>query len=326
MNGDSLGSKLASQAVSLFRTIKEIDKKISAPLLFRPEELSIKFNTYILNIVIEKYKIDVVVNANAILFDIENISAPVIYDLVDDHLEPNKYVGLTESRVEKIKRDIEASRGIICVSEVLERKVKKLGLHSSVVTIENGVDLEKFRGSKSIKDRLGLKNKYIFGYIGGVERWTGIDRACEEYLKIADGSTAMIVVGDSKKEFFQNLKDKYQDQIDFVGQVSPEEVGNYFKSLDVGLIPFRINSFTQNSFPIKALEYGVSNVQVISTPLRALMEKNFPFIEFYPIEDFALAMREMKDGGEVEMDYTFDQFDWRVKTQEVVKFLRESIR
>jgi glycosyltransferase involved in cell wall biosynthesis len=314
----SLLTKINSQISSLKYEID--DKKVKIPLLFKPEKFAAKINTLILNKVIKKLKIDVVVNANALLFDIENIAVPVVYDLVDDHISENSDIGLNKARIEKIKKDIKVSKGVICVTEILEEKVKNL--NKNTITIENGVYIDKFKKAKSLKKELSLENKKVFGFIGGIDEWTGIEKVIKEYLKMKNSSTEFLVVGGNNGEFYKNLVKKYDKDVLFVGRVSPNEVPNYFKTIDIGLIPFELNNFTNNALPIKALEYGLAGSYVISTPLKALKRKNFPFIEFCEIDKFHNCMK--KDFDEVK--YDFNSYDWKEQTKRVKNFIKRIIK
>ncbi len=317
VDNSSFKNKVISQ-INSFK-FKRNGKIIQIPLLFKPENLAVKFNTFSLNRLINRLKIDVVVNANALLFDIKSIKIPVIYDLVDDHLEINESIGLNEKRIEKIKEDIKYSKGVVCVSEFLEKKVKSI--NSNTITIENGLYFERFDKAKSLKKELGLENKKVFGYIGGVDEWTGINKAIENYLKIKNKNTEFLIVGDSESSFFKNLKEKYKNEVMFIGRVSPDEVANYFKTIDIGLIPFKLNDFTNNALPIKAIEYGYAKKPVISTPLKYLKYKNFPFIEFCEIDDFYKCMQ--KDLKYKEFD--FSEYSWKSLSKKMLEFIKENI-
>ena len=317
IDNSSLIHKIKSQFNSLKYTQKE--RIVQIPLLFKPEVFAVKLNTLFLNLLIDKLNIDAVINANALLFDIKSIKVPVIYDLVDDHLEINESIGLNEKRVAKIKEDIKSSTGVVCVSEFLEKKVK--ALNPNTITIENGLYFEKFDRAKSLKAQLGLEGKKVFGYIGGVEKWTGIDRAIEQYLKAEPPNSAFLVVGGSKSSFFQELKRRYQGSVHFIGQVSPEEVAHYFKTIDVGLIPFELNEFTNNALPIKALEYGYAKKPVLSTPLAYLQHKKFPFVHFCEIEKFYECMKK----DLVYEPFDFSTYSWRYLSQRLYDFIKESV-
>jgi glycosyltransferase involved in cell wall biosynthesis len=321
MENSSLKAKIVSQVTSLFQPFRLENNILKIPLLFKPQNVALRWNTYSLNRAIKKYNIDVVVNANALLFDIQHITVPVIYDLVDDHLTPNKDVGLTDRRVEKIKTDIVHSRGVVCVTKALEEKVRTL--NPNTITIENGLYIKKFQKAKSLKKELGLDGKKIFGYIGGVARWTGIDKACEAYMQIKNNTNAMIIVGENQSAFFQSLKEKYHNDILFVGHISPEKVGDYFKTLDIGLIPFVLNDFTNNAYPIKALEYALAGACVLSTPLKVLQSKRFPFIHFCTIEEFAYCMKHFPAK---RFTYDFSELSWEKQSNKLIKFVEETIR
>ena len=317
MDNSNLKNKLLSQIKS-FRFLKK-DKIVQIPLLFKPDFFAKRVNTVFLNLLIKRLNIDVVVNANAVLFDIKSVTVPVFYDMVDDHLEENPLIGLDKNRVKKIKEDIKASKGVICVSTFLEKKVKEL--NKNTVTIENGVYIERFLKAKSLKAKYNLENKRVFGYIGGVEEWSGVEKAIRNYLKIKDDSTAFMVVGDSKKEYFTKVKKAYSDDILFIGEVLPQNVADFFKTLDVGVIPFELNDFTNNALPIKALEYALAGANVISTPLKYLKYKNFPFVRFCDMDDFANCMKE--DFKEIE--YDFSEYEWSFLAEKLTNFIRHSL-
>ena len=319
IDNSSLKHKIASQLNSL--KFKQDGKIVQIPLLFKPQKLATKFNTLNLNRLIDRLKIDVVVNANALLFDIKEIKVPVVYDLVDDHLEVNSDIGLNKERVKKIKEDIKNSVGVVAVTKILENKLKELKLNRNTTTIENGVYIERFKNAKSLKRELGLEGKRVFGFIGGIERWTGIDRAIEEYLKIKTKDRAFLVVGGNDGEFYRSLVKKYSSDILFVGRIKPDLVADYFKTIDVGLIPFELNDFTHNALPIKALEYALAGATVISTPLNGLKSKKFPFVEFCEIENFSQCMEQSNK----KVEYDFSQLDWENMSQELIDYIRSIV-
>lgn len=322
IENSSLYEKIKSQLLSFFRKIEiKEDRFVTMPLLFRPEGLAVRFNTVLLNYVLKKYEIDAVVLSQAWMFDVKRIRVPVIYDLVDDWLEVNDAIGVTPKRLKKIQRDLSCSRGVVTVTSLLEEKVKRF--NPNTITVENGVYPERFAKARSLKRELGLEKKKVFGYIGGVDEWTGIAKACEAYRNIKDETNAMIVVGENKSAFFQNLKEAYGKDILFVGQVSPREVPDYFATLDIGLIPFDLNAFTHNAYPIKAIEYGLAGAQVISTPLRYLRRKNFPFIRFSPIEAFDVAMKETEKRA---FEFDFSALSWKSQSNKLVRFVESTLK
>ncbi len=318
MDNSSLKHKIISQLQSL--RFRQNGKIVQIPLLFKPEQFATRFNTHNLNILIDTLNIDVVINANALLFDIQKINVPVIYDLVDDHLETNASIGLSANRIEKIKRDMKNATGVLCVTSLLEKKVRDIGLHRNTVTIENGVYIEKFQNAKSLKKELGLEGKKVFGFIGGIERWTGLDKAIEQYIKVKDADNAFLVVGGNDGAFYKSLVKKYHEDILFVGSIPPESVADYFKTIDVGLIPFELNDFTHNALPIKALEYALAGAHVISTPLNGLKAKHFPFVTFCEIDTFAVCMQKKYE----KVHFDFTALSWGEQSQKLLAFVEKN--
>ncbi len=319
MDKSSFTAKIRTFFTLLFQPIRvRDDRLVVMPILFKPDGLARRFNAFMLNRVVRRYGFDIVVNANALLFDVAKISVPVVYDLVDDHLEPNKAIGLTDARVRYVRRDIAKSSAVTCVSDALLEKVRRYNPRVSVV--ENGLYLERFAKAHSLKEALGLSGKKVFGYIGGVEAWTGIDKALDAYEEIKSPSTAMLVVGDSKSGFFSALKKRYAEDVLFTGLIPPEAVGNYFKTIDVGLIPFELNAFTNNAYPIKAFEYGLAGAAVLSTPLAVLQQKKLPFITFCPITAFADCMSEVEKGVH---DYDFSELSWEHRAEQLMRVVKD---
>jgi glycosyltransferase involved in cell wall biosynthesis len=317
IDNSSLKAKISSQFHSL--QFREEDNLVQIPLLFKPDSLAPKFNTFMLNRLLKKLEIDAVVNANALLFDIKSICVPVIYDLVDDHLEINDAIGLNKRRIQKIKEDVKNSVGVICVTSFVEKKAKLL--HKNTTTIENGVYIERFLKASSLREKLGLTGKMVYGYIGGVEPWTGLREACESYRKIVDETNAFIVVGGSESSYYKSLVKEYATEILFVGRVAPTEVADYFKTIDRGLIPFELNPFTNNALPIKALEYALAGADVLATKIHYLEHKNYPFVHFCERENFTKGLLFEKR----EWEYDFNHLDWSYLAKDVKKFVGESI-
>jgi len=314
-------STFARKVVSQLRSLRphQDGRTVQIPLLFKPERAAAGFNTSMLNRLVERLRVDAVVNANALLFDVGRIEAPVVYDLVDDHLAVNPGIGLTEKRVAKIREDLRRSRGVVCVSEPLRAKV--LPLNPRAVTIENGVSPERFERAESLKKPLGLAGKKVFGYIGGVEPWTGLEAACESFMRIRDPGNAMIVVGGSRAAYYRNLKKRFGNEILFAGPVAPEKVADWFKTLDVGLIPFERNDFTDNALPIKALEYALAGASVLSTPLAYLRRKGYPFVRFCEISEFAECMAAQPPAWH----YDFTSCGWEKRAGELLSFVKGSL-
>ncbi|MDI6641733.1 MAG: glycosyltransferase, partial [Elusimicrobiota bacterium] len=55
----------------------------------------------------------------------------------------------------------------------------------------------------------------------------------------------------------------------------PSDVPDYFKAVDVGLLPFDKKGFTDSACPIKLLEYTAAGKPVVSTDLEEVKRMDF---------------------------------------------------
>ena len=79
---------------------------------------------------------------------------------------------------------------------------------------------------------------------------------------------------------------KEMQNVHFLGYKEYEQLPNYMRGLDVGLLPTLINQYTDSMFPMKYFEYIASGLPVISTKLFFLEKRNF--------------------GAQIDCSYTFD--------------------
>lgn len=142
--------------------------------------------------------------------------------------------------------------------------------------LPNGVDTHLFcrQNSKKIKENLGLDNKFILGYVGGLKEWVDMEPVFAALSEL-DESTRMIIVGsEGKLDANVNLAKSYgvQNKVVFTGNVPYIQVPFYMSAMDICLIPFRVNSITDNALPMKLFEYMACEKTVISTPLAGVKD------------------------------------------------------
>jgi glycosyltransferase involved in cell wall biosynthesis len=68
------------------------------------------------------------------------------------------------------------------------------------------------------------------------------------------------------------------ENVHFLEYKKYEELPNYMRALDIGLLPTLINIYTDSMFPMKLFEYISSGLPVISTPLKFLKSKLSNFV------------------------------------------------
>lgn len=63
-----------------------------------------------------------------------------------------------------------------------------------------------------------------------------------------------------------------EPNIRLLGNKPPEQLGRYLAAFDVCLLPYLINDFTRNIFPLKLFEYLASGKPFVATPVPACLE------------------------------------------------------
>lgn len=129
----------------------------------------------------------------------------------------------------------------------------------------------------SIQEELQKRNiKTVFGFVGSVFPWHGIDLLTEAFAQLAEqySDAGLVIVGDG--ETLPAIQEKVSawpcaERIWFVGRKSHQEVFSYIAAMDCTLM---VKSNWYGS-PVKIFEYGWMNKPIIAPdtiPVRDVME------------------------------------------------------
>jgi len=120
----------------------------------------------------------------------------------------------------------------------------------------------------------------------------------------------------------------FPSNVHFRGVRPKEELPSIVAGFDVAIIPYRLNDYTANVFPMKVFEYLAAGVPVVSTPLPSLVGE-VEQITFASTHDgFAEAIREALSGHGGEeaalgrVDYA-SQFSWEARADAAVELIAE---
>ncbi len=121
-------------------------------------------------------------------------------------------------------------------------------------------------------------------YSGTLHKKFGVLNLVEAFLNIDDPNFRLLIcgVGDSENEIKQ--ASEKDSRIEFLGQITREEVLRLQRSVDVLVNPRQNNEeFTKYSFPSKNLEYLSSGIPLIAYKLDGIPADYTPFINY--VED-----------------------------------------
>lgn len=198
---------------------------------------------------------------------------PLIYDmhggLTEEFLlkHPLRAGNLPEFTARKLVdvSTLALSDRILCVSNAMMKYFNMKGVPlSKMAYITNGVDLNHFRQSPQqdcdrLKQRLNLEGRLIFGYIGGFQKWQGVDAFMEVARSREWKDAAFLIVGEKGMSNEQNLT--------FVPQVSRDELPLYYSACDVLVLPRPAHPATEMAAPTKFAEYTSMGKPVLTTKI-----------------------------------------------------------
>ncbi len=167
-------------------------------------------------------------------------------------------------------RRIAAAHG--CSDTVCEVLLAK-GLEKPVAVIPFGVDAEAFHPSAALKER--SERGPTIGYIGRMLPGKGLNVLADALTKLGAEPWQLLVVGDgSEREGFeQNLRASgLFNRAEFAGAISFDLVPEYFKRLDVLVIPTQTTKRIREQFGRVIVEAMASGIPVVGSTCGAIPE------------------------------------------------------
>lgn len=166
-----------------------------------------------------------------------------------------------------------------------QRGVKNdaIGLPAGLHWQPNGVDIKLFQNAidqqkqKEVQEVLKNIPKPIAGYVGIIQ--DRLDFALIDYLAQHNPSISLVFLGWVWPEVQAEVeKLKHFNNIHFLGQTAYDLLPYYFQEFALGLVPHKINRFTETMNPLKFYEYLASGLPIVSTPV-AGTEELAPYIK-----------------------------------------------
>lgn len=166
------------------------------------------------------------------------------------------------------RTDLVLAHGIR-LQERLEKK------HSHVVLMQYGISEDLFSQAVAHKHEKDQKKttSLVYGYVGGLHEHVDQELLVGLAKQYPDAEVRLI--GPSQCDI-SNLR--RQPNIQILGQRPHRDLPGYICDFDVGLIPYRKNSYTETVFPTKLTEYLACGIPVLSTDIPEVVafEKRHP--------------------------------------------------
>src|SRR5699024_3905271 len=173
---------------------------------------------------------------------------------------------------------------IIGISESLREYLIMKGIDDKKITlIQNGVNTDKLypeEKSEDIIKRYDLKDSSVFGIIGSITNYEGIEIIINSVKALNDSSRSnklfkFLIVGDGQYRPFLQRKvfdDNVGDDVIFIGKVPFEVVKDFYSVIDISPFPRHDELVCQLVTPIKTYEAMAMGKKVIVSDVNALKE------------------------------------------------------
>ncbi len=273
-----------------FSALKSLVKTIPEPVF---EILEIFYNVYAffrLWYVIHNFKPDRIYERYSLYLFSSIIlaklySIPLVYEINDSaQLERLRALYFKSFAAFIEQRVFSYANGLVFISKELEKiiltaypTVKSL----SIVT-SNAADKKIFHSDaekkEQSKDKLGLTNQVVCGYIGCFASWHKIDKFIEDIaqrLKLNPRLTLLLIGEGETLSNIRDIKKKHQlgEQVVITGNIPHEEMINYIRTMDFSVLP----SANEYCSPVKMFELmgaGVPLIAIHTPPIAEIIEDN----------------------------------------------------
>jgi glycosyltransferase involved in cell wall biosynthesis len=152
------------------------------------------------------------------------------------------------------------SKKIIVFTNSFKRNITKRGVsQSKIEVIVNGANLDLFKTSsydESLASSLGLKNKFVMGYIGTHGLSQGLTNAVLSSHFVCDDDIHFLFVGEGadKEKMLKEASNIKASNITFLTWQEREKMPNFWGICDVGLVHLKNDPVFKTVIPSKIFE------------------------------------------------------------------------
>ena len=206
---------------------------------------------------------------------------------------------------------------------------EKKKYNSKTFLVENVGDFKHFYKTTKVKP-INLKqippNKKNIGFIGALDSYK-VDYELLEWLSIRQPDWNFILIGSKLNILEKEIHLKGSKNIFFLGIKKYKDLPYYAANFDICIIPYKINDYTKNVFPIKVFEYLATGKPVVSTNLPSIRKyKDVIFIsdDYLDFENkikIALVNNNISN-KEKRLQIAYKN-SWESRSEKLIKIVKE---
>ncbi len=170
-----------------------------------------------------------------------------------------------------------ADRVITVCSEAAERLLKKGAEKEKIFVVHNTPDLDRLKVLSGTQPEIfhSLKGRFVVLYVGFIIGGRGLEVAIDavEEAKKQIPRIALVVVGSGKAEnsLRRHVLDRnLSDHVYFTGWVDHENIPDYIRASDIGLLPFHATEHINHTIANKFFDFLSYNKSVICSDVKPM--------------------------------------------------------
>jgi len=174
---------------------------------------------------------------------------------------------------------------IFTASDKLTERRKKY--NKNVFTIGNGTSLKNITQSVGTLKNISWSKHNSIGMFGHIRDWIDFN-LLEQLIREMPNMTFVYAGAIQKKieSYFLNFVSNNNNCM-YLGIIPKEKMNELYKSVSVGIVPYKQNKFIEASKPIKIADFIINGIPVVSVP-------NSGYKEYYFLK-FAKTINEFKE-------------------------------
>ena len=288
----------------------------------KANQINAAITGYFINKAIKKLRMKDVVAVNSfqpflgLWWKIKKVSFNIYY-CYDDFINVPYFKGFAE----KTEKDFIGKTDLLIVtSDELKKRKQQKDIPAEVVY--NGVHFTSFNQYKRTIDKATGKRNNI-GYTGSIDNRIDID-LLEPVVKNMPG----VNFSFAGKIFDQNVYNRLSvySNVTFMPPVATDEVPKLMSDMQLGIIPYKLNSLTAAIYPLKANEYLAMGLPVVMTPFASIGEADDVIYRASNSDDFkdsiCEALKQNNAGLQEERMIIAKKADWNGRAQQLLTIIK----